>query len=84
MSDLTEYAKVLRWYVPASGVTGLRTTITLPGTDSNGFSSQIGGSNGSGFINFYLAGDGGKVTLSDGRILQAIMSVVYRNYMQRH
>ncbi|GIO38266.1 hypothetical protein J41TS12_31270 [Paenibacillus antibioticophila] len=69
MSDLTEYAKVLRWYVPSSGVTGLRTTITLPGTDSNGFSSQIGGSNGSGFINFYLAGDAGKVTLPDGRIV---------------
>lgn len=67
MSDLTEYAKVLRWYVPSSGVTGLRTTITLPGWDSKGFSSQIGGSNGSGFINFYVAGDGGEITLPNGR-----------------
>lgn len=50
----TEYAKLVRWYPPASGVTGIKTTITIP-SDGN---TAILGRHGNGFINFYLAADG--------------------------
>lgn len=58
MSDRTEYAKILRWYAPTSGVTGMKTSITIPSKYNSTNNVVIGGSRGNGFINFYIAADG--------------------------
>ncbi|TVX91687.1 hypothetical protein [Paenibacillus agilis] len=48
----TEYAKLARWYTPSDGVTGVKTTMTIP------TAAAILARNGNGFINFYLSADG--------------------------
>lgn len=55
----TEYAKVIRWFAPTSVSSyGIRMNVTLPSA------ATIGGKNGNGFINFYLAASGVEAGLS--------------------
>lgn len=55
----TEYAKIIRWY-PQQTAYGIRMNVTLPSA------AQIGGRNGNGFVNFYLAASGVEAGLSSG------------------
>lgn len=59
----TEYAKIIRWY-PQQTVYGIRMNVTLPTPNNNKAAAKIGGRNGNGFINFYLAGLGVEAGLS--------------------
>jgi hypothetical protein len=73
MSAETEYAKVLRWYAPSSGVTGMRTTITLPTKYNSTDSVVMKGRKGNGFVNFYIAADGA------GHHVECGLSINYEN-----